>query len=69
LASSCWRHRLAPRDRRRRSPSKSLVKLERQSWEAWQKRDGGFFPTSSEDHVEVGFGGLTNKAGVVADVQ
>ena len=46
-----------------------LVKLERQSWEAWQKRDAGFFQKFlSEDHVEVGFGGLTNKTGVVAGV-
>ena len=47
----------------------TLVRLEKQSWEAWQKRDGKFFEEFlSEDHVEVGFGGLTNKATVVAGV-
>src|ERR1700737_3539251 len=46
-----------------------LIKLEKQSWEAWQNRDGKFFQDFlSEDHVEVGFGGLTNKAEVVAFV-
>jgi hypothetical protein len=48
---------------------KTLVSLEKQSWEAWQKRDGNFFEEFlSEDHIEVGFGGLTNKATVVAGV-
>ena len=47
----------------------SLVKLEKQSWQAWQHRDGGFFQTFlSDDHVEVGFGGITRKAAVVAGV-
>ena len=46
-----------------------LVNLEKQSWEAWQKRDGKFFQQFlSDDHVEVGFGGRTNKAPVVAFV-
>src|SRR5262249_9331259 len=45
------------------------IKLEKQSWEAWQKRDGKYFQDFlSGDHVEVGFGGLTNKATVVAGV-
>jgi hypothetical protein len=47
----------------------TLIKLEKQSWEAWKKRDGKFFEKFlSEDHVEVGFGGRTNKATVVAGV-
>jgi hypothetical protein len=47
----------------------ALVKLEKQSWEAWQKHDGKFFQKFlSDDHVEVGFGGLTNKDEVVRGV-
>ena len=47
----------------------TLINLEKQSWEAWKKRDGKFFQEFlSDDHVEVGFGGLTNKAAVVAGV-
>lgn len=47
----------------------SLIKLERQSWEAWKNRDGKFFQQFlSDDHVEVGFNGLTNKSRVVAGV-
>jgi len=47
----------------------TLVKLEKQSWEAWKNRDGKFFQDFlSDDHVEVGFGGPTNKATVVAGV-
>ena len=46
-----------------------LVKLEKQSWEAWRNRDGKFFQEFlSDDHVEVGFGGLSSKAEVVAFV-
>lgn len=46
-----------------------LVQLERQSWEAWKKQDGKFFEAFlSEDHAEVGFGGLTNKGQVVAGI-
>jgi len=47
----------------------SLVKLEKQSWEAWQKRDGKFYQEFlSDDHVEVGPGGTSSKAEVVAFV-
>jgi Domain of unknown function (DUF4440) len=47
----------------------TLTNLEKQSWEAWQKRDGKFFQEFlAEDHVEVGFQGRTNKANVVAGV-
>ncbi|MDQ6653931.1 MAG: nuclear transport factor 2 family protein [Acidobacteriota bacterium] len=46
-----------------------LIALEKKSWEAWKKHDGRFFQDFlSEDHVEVGFSGLTNKATVVAGV-
>src|SRR5438045_5440617 len=46
-----------------------LVKLEKQSWEAWKNRDGKFFQDFlSDDHVEVGFGGVSNKAEIVSFV-
>jgi hypothetical protein len=46
-----------------------LVKMEKQSWVAWQNHDGKFFQNFlSDDHVEVGFGGVTSKADVVAGV-
>src|SRR6476620_9600872 len=39
-----------------------LIKLEKQSWEAWKNRDVKFFQNFlSDDHVEVGFGGLTSR--------
>lgn len=47
----------------------TLVNLEKQSWEAWKKRDGKFFEEFlSDDHVEVGFGGIATNAQVVAFV-
>lgn len=47
----------------------TLVNLEKQSWRAWQRRDGAFFQAFlSDDHVEVGFHGVTRKAAVVAGV-
>jgi hypothetical protein len=47
----------------------TLVALEKQSWQAWQRRDSAFFQNFlSNDHVEVGFGGITGKRGVVAGV-
>jgi hypothetical protein len=55
-------------------PDKSTLKetlttLEKQSWEAWKNRDGKFFQNFlSDDHVEVGFGGPTDKKTVVAGV-
>jgi hypothetical protein len=46
-----------------------LIKLEKQSWEAWKNRDGKFFQDFlSDDHVEVGCGGVSNKAEIVAFV-
>ena len=48
---------------------RELVKLEMQSWEAWKNHDGKFFERFlSNDHVELGFGGLTTKASIVAGV-
>jgi hypothetical protein len=47
----------------------TLVNLEKQSWEAWQKRDGKYFQEFlSDDHVEVGMSGVTGKAPVVSFV-
>lgn len=47
----------------------TLVNLEKQSWVAWKGHDGKFFQEFlSDDHIEVGSGGLTNKATVVAGV-
>jgi Domain of unknown function (DUF4440) len=44
----------------------TLIALEKKSWEAWKNRDGNFFDEFlSDDHLEVGFGGLANKAAVV----
>jgi hypothetical protein len=47
----------------------TLINLEKQSWEAWKKRDGKFFQEFlSDDHVEVGSSGAATKAQVVAFV-
>ncbi|MGZ5522389.1 MAG: DUF4440 domain-containing protein [Chthoniobacterales bacterium] len=46
-----------------------LITLEKQSWEAWKNRDGKFFHDFlSDDHVEVGFGGVAGKAEIVSFV-
>jgi len=46
-----------------------LIDLETRSWEAWQARDASYFERFlSDDHVEVGFGGVTDKKNVVASV-
>lgn len=48
---------------------RSLVALEKQSWVAWKNRDGKFFEGFlSDDHVEIGFGGVSDKKAVVAGV-
>jgi len=48
---------------------RTLMELEKQSWVAWKNHDGKFFEQFlSDDHVEVGFGGVTNKATVIAGV-
>ena len=47
----------------------TLIKLEKQSWEAWKQRDGKFFQGFlADDHVELGSSGVTDKAAVVAGV-
>lgn len=47
----------------------ALVKLEKQSWVAWQGHDGKFFQEFlSDDHVELGAGGPASKAAVVSMV-
>ncbi len=46
-----------------------LVQLEKQSWKAWKDHDGKFFEGFlSDDHVELGFGGASDKKEVVAGV-
>lgn len=46
-----------------------LVGLEKQSWVAWKAHDARFFEDFlSDDHVEVGPRGLTNKAALVTGV-
>ena len=51
------------------SLKETLTNLEKQSWEAWKNRDGKFFQGFlSDDHVEVGFGGPTDKKNVVSFV-
>lgn len=43
-----------------------LIDLEKQSWVAWQKRDGSFYQTFlSDDHVEVGSRGTSSKNEIV----
>ena len=50
-------------------PEATLVALERQSWEAWKNRDAAFFDRFlSDDHLEVGIGGVAGKAAVTASV-
>jgi len=47
----------------------TLTGLEKQSWEAWQKRDGRYFEGFlSDDHVDVHAGGPAGKKAVVAGV-
>lgn len=61
--------RTATIEPRQGSLKDTLVSLERQSWEAWQRRDGAFFRAFlSDDHVEIGFRGVTHKAAVVSGV-
>ena len=44
----------------------TLINLEKQSWEAWKKRDGKFFEGFlSNDHVELGSNGPATKAQIV----
>ena len=51
------------------SLQETLTNLEKQSWEAWKNRDGKFFQNFlSDDHVELGFGGPSDKKSVVGFV-
>jgi hypothetical protein len=51
------------------SLEETLIALEKKSWVAWQNRDGKFFDEFlSDDHLEVGFGGIIGKAAVVKTV-
>jgi len=44
----------------------SLETMERQAWEAWKNRNGGFFQTFlSEDSINVGSTGVDNKPAIV----
>jgi len=46
--------------------TETLIELEKKSWEAWKNRDGEFFRHFlSDDHVEIGVGGPTDKTTVV----
>jgi hypothetical protein len=46
-----------------------LIQLEKASWDAWKNRDSKFYETFlSDDHVEIGGGGIGNKAEVIATV-
>jgi hypothetical protein len=48
-------------------PDEALIALEQKSWEAWKNRDGKFYESFlSDDHVEVGAGGVDDKAAIVA---
>jgi hypothetical protein len=47
----------------------ALIGLEVKSWTAWKARDGKFFDGFlSDDHVEVGYGGVIGKRDVVDGV-
>jgi len=47
----------------------NLIKLEKQSWEAWKNRNAEFYKEFlSDDHVEVGFFGTADKKDVLDTV-
>jgi hypothetical protein len=46
-----------------------LETMEKQAWEAWKTKNGGFFQTfMSEDSINVGAGGVDNKAATVKNI-
>jgi len=48
---------------------KELIDLEKRSWDAWRARDGKFYQSFlSDDHVEVGAGGVDRKPAIVSFV-
>ena len=52
------------------SVADALIAMEKQSWVGWQNHDGGFYEGFlSDDHVEMGFGGPSDKAEVIAGVK
>jgi len=60
----------APRSESRKNDSRALeadiMKLEKDSWEAWKARDGKFYENFlSADHVELGSAGPADKRTVV----
>ena len=59
----------APADKDQGALKEALIKLEKQSWVAWQGHDGKFFQEFlSDDHVELGTGGPASKAAGVSMV-
>jgi len=56
-------------DETKEAIKEKLVALEKKSWEAWKNRDSAFFKEFlSDDHIEVGAGGVSGKRGVVRSV-
>jgi hypothetical protein len=48
----------------------TLIQMEKDSWVAWQNHDGKFYEGFlSGDHTEMGFGGPSTKADVIAGVK
>jgi len=48
------------------SLQEKLVAMEKQAWESWKTRNGGFFQTFlSEDSINVGSTGVDNKSAIV----
>jgi hypothetical protein len=48
------------------SLQEQLVAMEKQAWESWKTRNGGFFQTFlSEDSINVGSTGVDNKSAIV----
>jgi hypothetical protein len=63
------RHRQVQTQADKDALKETLIGLEKQSWEAWKKRDGKFFEGFLlEDHVEVGMSGPATKAQIVGFV-
>lgn len=62
-------HAVAVIPARADSAEDPLVTLEKRSWVAWQAHDTAFYRGFlSDDHLEVGFGGVGGKAYVIASV-
>jgi hypothetical protein len=62
-------HATSQRGVARQSTTDALQKLEKDSWEAWKARDAGFFSSFlSDDHLEIGAGGVADKTAVLKTV-